>query len=139
MLIFIFLAASPPRAEENFACAKRTRKRKRQRGGGGQEDGGGCAGGWQSVEASGADQWPDGGNSGILTLQPAKGAAAGAADAAAATAGAAGAGAAAAAASCSRYTVCGAACTQRQRMLVTRMAADREEEVEQERKSPRRC
>lgn len=25
-------------------------------------------GGWQSVEASGADQWPDGGNSGILTL-----------------------------------------------------------------------
>ena len=135
MLIFIFLAAESAKSRR-FACAKRTRKRKRQREG--QEDGGGCAGGWQSVEASGADQWPDGGNSGILTLQPAKGAAAGAADAAAAAAGGAGAGAGAAA-SWSRYTVCGAACTQRQRMLVTRMAADREEEVEQERKSPRRC
>lgn len=30
-------------------------------------------GGWQSVEASGADQWPDGGNSGILTPYTAKG------------------------------------------------------------------
>nr|KAF7439550.1 hypothetical protein H0235_001941 [Vespula pensylvanica] len=26
------------------------------------------AGGWQSVEASGADQWPDGASPGILTL-----------------------------------------------------------------------
>lgn len=29
--------------------------------------------GWQSVEASGADQLPDGGNSGILTLQQPRG------------------------------------------------------------------
>lgn len=100
-MIFIFLAASPPRAkgclyEENEKETEKGNKRTAE-----------VADGWQSVEASGADQWPDGGNSGILTLQPAKG-------------GGGAAVAADAAASCSRYTVCGAGCTQRQRMLVTR-------------------
>lgn len=32
-----------------------------------------AGGGWQSVEASGADQWPDGGSPGILTLQRERG------------------------------------------------------------------
>lgn len=66
-------------------------------------------GGWQSVEASGADQWPDGGNSGILTPYTAKGVSlslcAVAADAAARL---------------QVRTVCDAGCAQRQRMSVTR-------------------
>lgn len=68
-MIFIFLAASPPRAKgclyeenENEKETEKGNKRTAE-----------VADGWQSVEASGADQWPDGGNSGILTLQPAKG------------------------------------------------------------------
>lgn len=65
-------------------------------------------GGWQSVEASGADQWPDGGNSGILTPYTAKGVSSAVALLMLL------------AYHRSRYTVCDAGCAQRQRMSVTR-------------------
>jgi len=81
-MIFIFSAESALRRAGGGDEGRRLAKDEGCRGGGegGAEYGRGwlplvavvvavmVVGGWQSVEGSGADQWHDGGNPGILTL-----------------------------------------------------------------------
>lgn len=61
-MIFIFSAESARQGEKR----KERRQLVKNEDTGGRSVGRGRV--WQSVEGSGADQWHDGGNSGILTL-----------------------------------------------------------------------